>query len=82
MNAKTNNLRKYRDALAKGDREGVLTAVTADFGNKDNARAVLAYVASCAEFIRLENRVRVVVSFLAGVVATLIVGGIVRVFVP
>lgn len=80
MRAKLDNIRKYRDALVKGEREGVVQALNSDFGSKENARVAMAYIACAVEVIRLENRIKIGLGFGAGVLVTLAIGAVVRVF--
>lgn len=80
MKAKLDNIRKYRDALVAGQREEIVAALVADFGSRDNARIVMAYIACAVEVIRLDNRIRVGLGFAAGVAVTLAIGAVVRIF--
>ncbi len=81
MRAKTENLARFREALVKGESENMIRALTHDFGTRENARIVMAYMRTAASAWRVENRVMNAGSFLAGIVVTLIIGAIVRIFV-
>lgn len=78
--ARLNNLQKFEKALVDNDREAMMTALTHDFGGKENARVVLAYLSTAATVHRLNNKVWRAVAFASGVIVTLIIGLIVRVF--
>jgi len=80
MIARMNNLQKFEKSMVNNDREGVMSALTHDFGGKENARVVLAYLTTAASAQRLNNRIGMAVAFVSGGIVTMIVGLLVRIF--
>lgn len=69
MPLKLDNLRRFEQAYLRNDRAEITAALMHDFGGKDGARTVLAYLSSIARVHRVESRMRIVAAAAVGVLA-------------